>query len=107
MKNFSLNKRAFLTVLLALSVVAGMAQTTFTVGDLNYQVNTDGVSVTVTGHALDYEHANGPLVIPESVNYQGNDYVIVERHDRTTIFKKVIMDIKESAPAGMKEPLNK
>lgn len=56
--------------------LAGMAQTTFTVGDLNYQVNPDGVSVTVTGHALDYEHANGPLNIPESVNYNGNDYVV-------------------------------
>ena len=49
-------------------------------------------------------NANGSEL---KMNYQGNDYVIVERHDRTTIFKKVIMDIKESAPAGMKEPLNK
>ena len=76
MKYFSLNKRAFLSVLLVLAAIAGMAQTTFTVGDLNYQVNPDGVSVTVTGHALDYEHATGALNIPESVNYQGTDYAV-------------------------------
>ena len=75
MKNFLLNKRALLTVLLALSVMTGMAQT-FTAGDLNYQVNPDGVSVTVTGHALDYEHAIGDLVIPGSVNFEGNDYAV-------------------------------
>ena len=69
------NKRTFLTILLALSVMTGMAQT-FTAGDLNYSVNADGVSVTVTGHALDYEHANGPLVIPESVNNAGVDYAV-------------------------------
>ena len=32
--------------------------------------------MTVTGHALDYEHANGPLVIPESVNNAGVDYTV-------------------------------
>ena len=76
MKTVFSNKRAFLSVLLVLSVMTGMAQTTFTAGDLNYQVNPDGVSVTVTGHALDYEHATGALVIPESVSHQGNDYAV-------------------------------
>ena len=76
MKSFLFNKRAFLSVLLVLFAFVGMAQTTFTVGDLNYQVNPDGVSVTVTGHALDYEHANGPLIIPESVNNEGVDYTV-------------------------------
>ena len=74
MKNFSLNKRAFLTVLLALSVMAGMAQT-FTVNDLNYQVNPDGVSVTLTGHVDGY-NATGALNIPASVSYEGNDYAV-------------------------------
>ena len=69
-------KRTFLAVLLAFFALTGMAQTTFTAGDLNYSVNADGVSVTVTGHALDYEHANGPLNIPESVNYEGTDYAV-------------------------------
>ena len=76
MKKVFSHKRAFLSVLFILFALVGMAQTTFTVGDLNYQVNPDGVSVTVTGHALDYEHANGPLVIPESVNYERNDYAV-------------------------------
>ena len=71
----SLLKRTFVSVVLICFALTGMAQT-FTAGDLNYSVNADGVSVTVTGHALDYEHANGPLVIPESVNYQGTDYAV-------------------------------
>ena len=74
MKNFLLGKRAFLSVLLALSVMTGMAQT-FTVNDLNYQVNPDGVSVTLTGHVDGY-NAIGALDIPASVSYQGNDYAV-------------------------------
>ena len=76
MKKLLLTKRALLSVLFVLFAFAAMAQTTFTAGDLNYQVNPDGVSVTVTGHALDYEHANGPLNIPESVNHEGTDYTV-------------------------------
>ena len=49
--------------------------TTFTVGDLNYSVNDDHVSVTVTGHVNGYDAA-GPLVIPESVSYEGRDYMV-------------------------------
>ena len=75
MKNVFSNKRAFLTVLFALSVMAGMAQT-FTAGDLNYQVNPDGVSVTVTGHVTGQGGYTGELNIPESVNYQGTDYPV-------------------------------
>ena len=71
----SLLKRTLVSVVLICFALTGMAQT-FTAGDLNYRVNTDGVSVTVTGHALDYEHANGPLNIPESVNYEGVDYAV-------------------------------
>ena len=47
----------------------------FTVGDLNYRVNDDQISVTVTGHVDGYEAA-GPLVIPESVSYEGNNYAV-------------------------------
>ena len=47
----------------------------FTVGDLNYRINDDGVSVTVTGH-VDGQSATGELIIPESVNYDGNDYPV-------------------------------
>ena len=76
MKKSLFFKWASLSVLFVLFAMAGMAQTTFTEGDLNYQVNPDGVSVTVTGHTLDYEHANGPLNIPESVNHEGVDYTV-------------------------------
>ena len=71
----SLLKRTFVSVVLICFALTGMAQT-FTAGDLNYSVNADGVSVTVTGHALSYENATGPLNIPESVNYQGTDYAV-------------------------------
>ena len=74
MKSIFSNKKAFLTVLLALSVMAGMAQT-FTDNALNYRVNPDGVSVTLTGHVDGY-NATGALDIPESVNYEGTDYAV-------------------------------
>ena len=76
MKQYLFSKKAFLSALFFFFTLTSFSQTTFTDGDLNYQINGDGVSVTVTGHALDYEHANGPLVIPESVNYQGTDYTV-------------------------------
>ena len=47
----------------------------FTVGDLNYRVNDDNVSVTVTGHVDGY-NAQGALNIPESVSYEGHDYAV-------------------------------
>lgn len=53
----------------------GTDPTEFTVGDLNYRVNDDGISVTVTGHVNGYEAA-GPLVIPASVSYEGHDYAV-------------------------------
>ena len=48
---------------------------TFTIGDLNYRVNDDNVSVTVLGHVDGY-NAQGALVIPESVSYEGHDYAV-------------------------------
>ena len=53
----------------------GFNPSEFTVGDLNYRVNDDQVSVTVTGHVNGYE-ATGPLNIPESVSYEGHDYTV-------------------------------
>ena len=47
----------------------------FTVGDLIYRVNDDQVSVTVIGHVDGY-NAQGALVIPESVSYEGHDYTV-------------------------------
>lgn len=49
--------------------------TEFTVGNLNYRVNDDQVSVTVIGHVDGYE-ATGDLIIPESVSYGGNNYAV-------------------------------
>ena len=68
-------KRAILSVLLAMFAFTAMAQTTFTVGDLNYQINDDNISVTVIGHVMG-QGATGVLDIPESVSYQGNDYPV-------------------------------
>ena len=47
----------------------------FTVGDLIYRVNGDQVAVTVIGHVDGY-NAQGALVIPESVSYEGHDYAV-------------------------------
>ena len=55
----------------------GMGPTEFTVGDLFYRVNDDEVSVTVIGH-VDGIHATGALSIPDSVSYEGNDYVVTD-----------------------------
>ena len=49
--------------------------TDFTIGDLNYRVNDDGVSVTVLGHVDGY-NAQGTLNIPASVSYEGHDYAV-------------------------------
>ncbi len=72
-------KRAVLPVLFALllslvEVTNALAQT-FTVGNLNYSLNDDGVSVTVTGH-VDGTSATGELVIPESVEYYNTSYTV-------------------------------
>ncbi len=47
----------------------------FTVGDLIYSVNEDGVSVTVVSH-VDNDNATGPLTIPETVTYSGHTYTV-------------------------------
>lgn len=70
-------KKALRTVLpvLLLSVVGmakGYAQD-FTVDELNYTINNDGVSVTVSGEYGTYYY---PLVIPESVEYNGVTYSV-------------------------------
>lgn len=53
----------------------GTTPSEFAVGDLNYRVNDDQVSVTVTGHVNGYD-ATGDLIIPESVSYQGHNYTV-------------------------------
>lgn len=75
MENLSFYKKAYLSVLLVLSAMIGTAQTTFSAGNLNYRINDDGASVTVTGH-VNGTNATGELIIPESVSYGGNDYAV-------------------------------
>ena len=68
--------QAVLLVLLlcAVGLTNALAQS-FTVGNLNYSLNDDGVSVTVTGH-VNGTAATGELVIPESVEYYGTPYTV-------------------------------
>ena len=74
-------KRAARAVLLVLLLcVVGTANAlaqSFTVGDLNYSVNSDGTSVTVTRH-VNGQNATGSLVIPESVEYNGSTYSVTK-----------------------------
>ena len=58
--------------------VAGMMKSfaqTFTVGNLNYSINSDGNSVTVTGH-VNGTSATGSLTIPSSVTYESTTYSV-------------------------------
>lgn len=47
----------------------------FTYGDLEYSINYDDVTVTVTGHVDGYE-ASGTLNIPTVAYYNGNGYTV-------------------------------
>lgn len=51
------------------------AAQTFTVGNLNYSVNSDGITVTVTGHVND-TNATGELIIPSEVAYNNVTYTV-------------------------------
>ena len=64
-----------LTLLLSAAGVTKATAQTFTQGYLNYSLNDDGASVTVTGH-VDGTNATGELVIPESVELYGTAYPV-------------------------------
>lgn len=68
-------KKLYIIVVVLLCWIAAVNAQTFTVGYLNYSVNDDGISVTVTGHVLGSE-ATGQLVIPDNVTYNGNTYAV-------------------------------
>jgi hypothetical protein len=53
----------------------GSGSDSFTVDNLNYQINPDGVSVTLIGHVDGYS-ATGALNIPASVSHDGHDYAV-------------------------------
>ncbi len=63
------------TLLLSVAGVTNATAQSFTVGNLNYSLNDDGASVTVTGH-VDGQNATGELVIPESVELYGTTYFV-------------------------------
>ena len=66
---------ALLTLLLCVAGLTNAVAQSFTVGNLNYSINDDGASVTVTGH-VDGQNASGELVIPESVEQYGITYPV-------------------------------
>lgn len=74
-------KRTLQAVLLVLLLsVVGLTNAqaqSFTVGSLNYSVNDDGTSVTLTGH-VDGQSATGTLTIPESVTYEETSYAVTK-----------------------------
>ena len=66
---------ALLTLLLCLAGLTNAVAQSFTVGNLNYSINEDGATVTVTGH-VDGTAATGELVIPETVELYGVAYPV-------------------------------
>ena len=77
-KDLQLKRALHIALLILLMNVVGMGKMyaqSFTVDDLNYQVNNDGISVTVTGH-VDGQSATGSLVIPETVENNGSIYSV-------------------------------
>ena len=81
-KVLQLNKSFRVILFIILLNIVGMGKTiaqSFTVGDLRYSVNNDGVSVTVLGH-VSYD-PSGELIIPETVAYDGNSYSVTSIGD--------------------------
>jgi hypothetical protein len=60
---------------LLLSVVGMTNAQMITVGNLNYSINADGETVTLTGH-VDGQSATGGLTIPATVNHGGHAYTV-------------------------------
>lgn len=51
------------------------AQTFFTVGNFNYTINDDGVSVTLLSH-VDGAEVTGEISIPATISYNGGNYAV-------------------------------
>lgn len=67
--------RVALVVLLCVVSIEEVRAQDFTVDNLNYSINSDGTTVTVTGH-VDGTAASGTLDIPASVSYDGMSYPV-------------------------------
>ena len=77
-KTLRIKKAVSAAFVVLLLLVAGLSQAKaqdITVGNLNYTINEDGTTVTLTGH-VDGTNATGELVIPASVEYYGNSYAV-------------------------------
>jgi len=68
-------KAVMISLLLGVVGMMNAFAQNFTMDDLNYSINGDGVSVTVTGHVNGTE-ATGTLIIPETVTYEGTNYFV-------------------------------
>ena len=66
-------KRFFLIIVMIILGISTITAQTFTVGDLRYSINEDGVSVTLAGHV---NGISGELNIPETVTYDDYDYSV-------------------------------
>ena len=51
------------------------AQTLFTIGNMYYQINADGVSATLVG-PVDISEVVGEISIPTTISYNGSDYTV-------------------------------
>lgn len=74
--HYRMTARALMITLLlgVAGIMKGYTQN-FTIGDLNYSVNEDEVSVTVRGH-VNGTSASGELSIPETIIYNGDNYSV-------------------------------
>ena len=70
-------KRILASAFVILTLITKLAAQDFTVNNLKYSINYDGVSVTLTGH-VDGHEASGNLVIPEMVTYDGSNYSVTK-----------------------------
>ena len=61
-------------LVVAIGMIHGYSQT-FTFGDLNYSVNTNGTTVTLRGH-VNGTSASGELTIPETVTNEDVTYIV-------------------------------
>ena len=72
-------RRALLILLICLMGMAKAMAQSFTVGDLNFSINSDGITVTVTGPVNGT--ITGSLDIPESVTNEGTTYIVTSIGD--------------------------
>ena len=67
---------AVVVMMVLLLEVAGMVKGyAITIGDLNYSLNDNTLTASVTGHK-NGTAANGMLIIPETVSYNGRTYTV-------------------------------